>query len=98
MNNNTDTITIEQKLEEPGRILIFTFDEIAAFIMPVSIGWLSRHLVPGFVVGLVAYSLWKYIKGEGGMTTILAAVYWFLPKELTPYRSFPDSAVTFWRG
>ena len=93
-----NSVFIEQKLEEPGKFLIFTFDDVIAFAVPVVVGWLSKQLIVGFVVGLILYSLWKRIKGEGGLIRVKAAVYWFLPCEVSPYRSFPDSAVTIWRG
>lgn len=98
MPDDTQMVRIEQRLEEPSRFLIFTFDDVLAFAVPMVVGWLGKQLILGLVVGLICYSLWKRVKGEGGLASVKAALYWFLPVEVTPYRGFPDSAVTFWRG
>lgn len=93
-----NSVHIEQKLEAPGRLLFFTADDAAVFLAPVLIGFLSRHLIPGFVIGGAAYLLWTRLKGENGIERLKGAVYWFLPQAVSPYRSFPRSDVTFWRG
>lgn len=93
-----DTVHIEQKLEAPGRLLFFTIDDAAAFLGPAFVGFLSRHLIEGVVVGLIVFFFWRKLKGEGGVESLKAAAYWYLPHEVSPYRSFPRSDVTHWRG
>ena len=97
MSSNSDVL-IEQKLEEPGRMAFFTTDDAAMFLGPCLIGFLGRQLIPGIVVGLILFSLWRRLKGEGGVERLKAAAYWFLPVELSPYRSFARSDVVHWRG
>ena len=98
MSNDNNIVKIEQRLEEPGRFLIFTADDALMFAFPFLIGWVSRHLIPGLIAGIVFYAIWKRLKGEGGLTRLKGAVYWFLPSEVSPYRSFPPSHVEHWRG
>ena len=94
----SEYIHIEQRFEQPARFLIFTADDALVFACPFLIGWMSKHLIPGFVIGLIFYFLWKRLKGEGGLSRLKAAFYWFCPVQLTPYRSFPPSHVEHWRG
>jgi conjugal transfer pilus assembly protein TraL len=98
MNDAIDLILIEQKLEAPKRFLFFTADDAAMFLAPILVGFLSKHLIGGVVLGLIAFGLWRRLKGEGGVERLKAATYWFLPSEISPYRSFPQSDVVFWRG
>ncbi|MBF9052275.1 type IV conjugative transfer system protein TraL [Roseobacter sp. HKCCD9010] len=98
MSNNSNTVRIEQKLEVPGRLFFFTTDDAAMFLGPCLVGFLGRSLIPGIVIGLILFSLWRRLKGEGGVERLKAAAYWFLPVELSPYRSFPRSDVVHWRG
>ena len=98
MSDTSNIVIIEQTLEEPSRFLIFTMDDALAFIIPVLVGYLSRHLIPGLLFGIMAYLAWSRIKGEGGINKIKGAFYWFLPAKVSPFRSFPPSAVMFWRG
>lgn len=98
MSADQDTVFIEQKLEAPRKLLFFTIDDAAMFLLPAAVGFLSKHLIGGIIVGLVAFSFWRRLKGEGGIERLKAAAYWFLPSEVSPYQSFPRSDVTFWRG
>jgi conjugal transfer pilus assembly protein TraL len=96
--DDTSRIIIEQKLEAPGRLLFFTADDAAAFLLPVAVGFLSRHLIVGFVIGGIVFATWRRLKGEGGLERLKAALYWYLPFQVSPYRSFPRSDVVHWRG
>ena len=98
MSDNSNTVRIEQKLEVPGRLFFFTTDDAAMFLGPCLVGMLGRSLIPGIVIGLILFSLWRRLKGEGGIERLKAAAYWFLPVELSPYRSFPRSEVVHWKG
>mgnify|MGYP001799523604 CR=1 FL=1 len=96
--DDPNVVRIEQKLEAPGRLLFFTLDDAAAFLLPAAVGFLSRHLISGALVGVLAFFLWQKLKGEGGVERLKAAAYWYLPFQVSPYRSFPRSDVSHWRG
>ena len=91
-------VKIEQKIDVPGRLFFFTTDDALVALVPVAIGFLSRNLIPGFVIGVLAYLMWRKLKGEGGLERLKALLYVALPPEISPYRSFPRSDVTAWRG
>lgn len=95
---NPGIVRIEQKLEAKGRLLFFTADDAAAFLIPAAVGFLSRNIISGVLVGLILFALWRRLKGEGGLERLKAAAYWYLPAQISPYRSFPRSDVVHWRG
>ena len=98
MSDHSNNVIIEQKLEVPGRLFFFTADDAAMFLVPCFVGFLGRSLIGGAIIGLLLFGIWRRLNGEGGVARLKAAVYWFLPSELSPYRSFPRSDVVFWRG
>lgn len=89
---------IEQRLQDQPRILIFPLDEGIALLAPAGVGVAMQAAIPGLVLGVVSYLIWKRMKGDGGIERILASMYWFLPRALSPVKNWPDSAVTMWRG
>ena len=94
----TAEVRIEQKIDAPGRLFFFTTDDALVALIPVAVGFLSRNLIPGFLIGIAAYLFWRRLKGEGGLERLKALVYVALPPEISPYRSFPRSDVVIWRG
>ncbi|MEY3109546.1 MAG: TraL [Verrucomicrobiota bacterium] len=93
-----NVVRIEQRLQEHARILLFPLDEGLALLAPAGIGLGLQAAVPGIILGIASYLAWKKVKGDGGLERILALTYWYLPRELSPMKSWPDSAVNMWRG
>ena len=91
-------IGIAERLQDAPRILLFPLDEGIAFLLPAGLGLMTQHLLPGLLAAVFSYMIWKRVKGEGGLNTMLAAAYWFTPRIFSPCKSFPDSAVTKWTG
>ena len=94
----SDVVKIEQRLQDAPRFLFFPIDEAMAFGFPLMLGLLTRHLVLGASIGFIFWQAWKRVKGDGGLQWITGAIYWFFPKQMSPYRSLPDSATELWRG
>ena len=94
----TDVVRIEQRLQDLPQFFILPADEAVVLGVPVVLGLLSRQLFVGLVFGALLFMLWKRVKRGGGIRQVLALVYWIMPKEITLYRSLPDSAVTVWRA
>lgn len=91
-------VRIEQRLQEPARILLFPIDEGLALLAPAGVGVGLQAAVPGVILGVVSYIVWKRLKGDGGLERMLALLYWYLPREISPIKAWPDSSVTMWRG
>jgi len=94
----TDVVRIEQRLQDPPQFFILPADEAIAFGIPAVLGLISRQLFVGIIFGVLLFMLWKRVKRGGGVREVLALTYWILPREVTLYRSLPDSAVTMWRA
>ena len=93
-----DVIKVEQRLQDPPQFFVIPADDAIAAAVPGMIGLLTRHLVPGLVIGLVAYFLWKRVKGQQGLPGLAGLIYWMVPRMANPFRAFPDSAVAEWRA
>lgn len=91
-------VKIEQRLQDAPRFLILPADEAMIIGLPVMMGLISRRVVFGVIVALVLWSLWRRLKGEGGVASVLAALYWFLPTHLSGFAPLPDSSITHWEG
>lgn len=91
-------IRVEQRLQDVPRFLLVPMDEGLAAALPVGLGLMTQHLLPGLLMSLVTFIGWKRFKGEGGVPRVLAMLYWFLPKSFSLFKSLPDSGVFVWRG
>jgi len=91
-------VKIEQRLQDPARFLILPLDEAVFLGLPFMMGLLSRQIIVGSVVAFVVWSVWRRLKGEGGIERLLAAAYWYLPSEIGIFKPFPDSATSVWEA
>ena len=93
-----DVVRIEQRLQDQPRIALLSLDEAMVVGFPLVLGMLSRHLFAATIVAVILWQVWKRVKGEGGLQWVLAALYWYCPAAISPFRTLPDSAVERWRG
>ncbi|QEP30437.1 type IV conjugative transfer system protein TraL [Pukyongiella litopenaei] len=91
-------IRVEQRLQDPPQFFFLPADEAIVAIIPCVLGLMSKKVFVGIGLTIVAYLVWKRIKGERGLTGLLALLYWIIPSEVSPYRALPDSAVSTWRA
>ena len=95
---DNDVIKIEQTLDEPKRFLFLPMDEALVLLVPFVGGFLGRKIFLGILLAILSYSFLKKIKGDGGNAVFLAMLYWYIPKEITPFRNLPDSSLEVWKG
>ena len=91
-------VKIEQRLQDPARFFILPADEAALLGLPIMMGLMGRTIVTGVIIGLVAWTAWRRLKGEGGLEHVAAAAYWFIPSKLGIFKNLPDSAVDRWEA
>ena len=91
-------IKVEQRLQDLPQFFFLPADEAVAVIAPVVLGLVAKQAIMGFALGLGTFFVWKRVKGERGLHGLAAAFYWVFPKEISPFKSFPDSAVSTWRA
>ena len=89
---------IPKYLDEPMRIILWTIDEVLAFIIPVFLIYvLSNQLLFGILLGLINFLLLKKLKGEQGAYFLRALIYWHLP-QIIKLRKTPPSFIREYIG
>ena len=91
-------VKIEQRLQDPPRFLMIPADEAAVFGVPLLMGMLGKVLITGAIVGMVLWTIWRRLKGDGGMIMMIGALYWYLPNAVKVFPGLPDSSVSVWEG
>ena len=91
-------IDIPTRLEQPGRIFVFTYDEAALLFGPIIFGLVSKAAIIGIIVGFCLWRGWVLIKGEEGVYGLAGFFYWFVPNRLSGMNALPSSSVTYWAG
>ena len=88
-----DKYHIPQHLDTPLKIILWTWDELLAFLVPfTSLFWLLNSPISAVVCGVAMVALLKKIKGEEGHYFIAHLAYWYLPP-LVKYKATPPSHV-----
>ena len=91
-------VRIEQRLQDQPRFFVLPADEAVLLGLPIMMGLLGRTIFIGIIIGVVAWSIWRRIKGEGGLEGVAAASYWYTPYKLGAFKALPDSAVERWEA
>lgn len=94
----SDVVRVEQRLQDPPQFFVIPADDALAAGGPLAIGLMTRNLIPGLIVAVLAYVLWKRVKGQQGLLGLAGLIYWMMPRLANPFRAFPDSGVAEWRA
>ncbi len=98
MSRSAHIIDIPTRLEQPGRIFVFTYDEAVLLGAPIVFGLISKVAITGFIVGFCLWRVWVLLKGEEGIAGLSAFRYWFVPEQLNGLNKLPPSSVSYWGG
>lgn len=76
----SEKYSIPQYIDEPMKLIIWTVDEVLAFLVPVGIAtaFFNQPLIGLIISALIVYGLHK-IKGEQGHYFMFHLMYWYLP-------------------
>jgi len=91
-------VRIEQRLQDQARFLVLPADEAVLLGLPIMMGLLGRTIFTGVIIGVVAWTIWRRVKGEGGLEGVAAAAYWYIPSTMGFFKALPDSAVERWEA
>ncbi len=98
MNEDEKKYHIPRYLDEPMRIILWTWDELLAFCVPMGlIYWLSNQLLLGIFIGLSAFFGIKKLKGDQGHYFLKSLAYWHFP-EIVRLRKTPASYIREYIG
>lgn len=81
MSDSTgDKYSIPQYIDEPMKFVIWTVDEVLAFLIPIGISTavFNQPLIGLIISSLIVYGLHK-VKGEQGHYFMFHLIYWFFP-------------------
>lgn len=73
-------------------------EEVAAFLMPLFAGLAVRQILIGFIAGIALWYVMRRFTAGRGWLPVLGLIYWWVPKEISPFKRFPDSGTRIWRG
>lgn len=98
MEDNDSKYYIPRYLDEPIRLILWTWDEIAVFLVPLFlVYWLSNQLLLGIILGLAGFLGLKKLKGNQGHYFLKSAAYWYLPA-MRQFRVTPPSYIREYIG
>lgn len=81
MSEENQKYYIPRYLDEPMRLILWTWDELTAFLLPlITIYMITNQLLAGIFVGLLLFVGLKKLKGDQGHYFLRAFAYWHLPQ------------------
>lgn len=85
-------------LDAPAKILLWTLDEVAVFLVPfLLLTFVFHHGLLGLFMGPLALMGLKKLKGEQGIAYLWSLAYWHLPP-VVRFKALPPSAQRLYRG
>ncbi len=82
---------IPETLDEPEKILFFTYFELAILMFPLIIGIISDYTIKGLLAGGVCLFGYKKLKSSKTNYNVVHFIYWYCPKWLFKLNSLPSS-------
>lgn len=67
------------RLDKPLRFLGVNKDEVLSLIMPIFGGLIMGWIITGFLLGIGLLSLLRMIKKRNEGSSLIHAMYWYLP-------------------
>ena len=93
-----DKYYIPQNLDTPFKIILWTWDEMVAFIAPFCVlFFIFNAPLSGVLCGVMAVAILKKLKGEEGHYYLAHLAYWHLPP-LIMYKATPPSYIRKYLG
>jgi type IV conjugative transfer system protein TraL len=84
---------IPKYLDEPERLLFFTYKELALFMAPFGMGVLLGHTFKGMLCAIALFFLYKKLNPSNQSTSIVHIMYWYFPSWFIPMKQLPSSEV-----
>ena len=89
---------ILQHLDNPKRILYWTFDEVVLMVTPFFLGLIFQHAFIGVVVSIAGTLLLRKFKQKVGFENLRRVMYWYLPLKNKNLRGIPPSHIREYMG
>lgn len=92
-NDDLSAFLIPETLDEPEKILFFTYMELAILMFPLIVGILTNYTVRGMLAGIVFLIGYKKTKPNDNGYSITHLVYWYFPNWLFKLSYLPSSSI-----
>lgn len=89
-NEELSAFLIPETLDEPEKILFFTYGELGLLMFPTLMGVLSNYTIRGLLAGIISFLIYKKVKPINGYS-ITHSMYWFCPDWLFKTYYLPPS-------
>ena len=96
-NEDLSAFLIPEMLDEPEKILFFTYNELGLLMFPAIVGILCNYTIRGLIMGIVSFLIYKKIKPSNGFN-ITHLVYWYCPEWLFRTNYLPSSDIKIFIG
>lgn len=81
-NEDLSAFLIPETLDEPEKILFFTYGELGLLMFPALVGILCNYTIRGLIIGVVSFLIYKKIKPSRNGFSITHLMYWYCPEWL----------------
>ena len=97
-SNMSSSKRLLNHLDDPMRLLIFTIDEVVAFLAPFFLGYEVQQTLYGFCLGVGCYFVVKYMKKKEMGTNFRQLWYWYLPSKRKMFKYYVPSYFREFQG
>ncbi|MDR1926363.1 MAG: type IV conjugative transfer system protein TraL [Endomicrobium sp.] len=84
---------IPRSLDEPERILFFTYLELGMLLFPIIVGVNIGHTNKGVLGGIIALILYKKLNPTNKGYSVTHLIYWYFPSWFFKLSSLPPSFI-----
>lgn len=89
---------ILQHLDNPKRILYWTFDEAVLMVAPFFLGMIFQHAIFGVIASIAGTFLLRKVKQKMGFENLRRVMYWYLPLKAKNLHGVPPSHIREYVG
>jgi type IV conjugative transfer system protein TraL len=82
---------IPRTLDEPEKILFFTYPELGILFFPIIVGITTNYTNRGVIAGIIAFLLYKKLNPTNKGYSATHLIYWYFPDWLFKLSSVPPS-------
>lgn len=91
MEEDLTAFLIPETLDEPEKILFFTYGELGLLMFPTLVGILLNYTMRGLIAAVISFLVYKKIKPQKGYS-ITHLIYWYCPEWLFKVFYLPPSS------
>ncbi|MDR0422971.1 MAG: type IV conjugative transfer system protein TraL [Rickettsiales bacterium] len=89
---------VPKTLDEPEKILFFTYVELAVLMFPLIVGITIGHTIKGVIGGVLFFFCYKKVNPSNDGFSITHLAYWYLPSWLFNLKKIPSSDIRIYIG